>query len=35
LYYVLDSNELTDQEKEWILGRSARTILRWPPGAPA
>jgi L-fuconolactonase len=30
LYYVLDSNELTDLEKEWILGRSARTILRWP-----
>jgi L-fuconolactonase len=30
LYYILDSNELTDLEKECILGRSARTILRWP-----
>jgi predicted TIM-barrel fold metal-dependent hydrolase len=30
LYYLLDSNELTDDEKAWILGRSARTILRWP-----
>jgi L-fuconolactonase len=33
LYYVLDSKELTDQEKEWILGRSVRTILRWPKPA--
>jgi L-fuconolactonase len=33
LYYVLDSKELTDHEKEWILGRSIRTILRWPKPA--
>jgi predicted TIM-barrel fold metal-dependent hydrolase len=30
LYYILDSNMLTDIEKEWILGRSARTVLAWP-----
>jgi predicted TIM-barrel fold metal-dependent hydrolase len=30
LYYILDAKELTDQDKEWILGRSVRTILRWP-----
>jgi predicted TIM-barrel fold metal-dependent hydrolase len=35
LYYVLDSDELTNQEKEWILGRSARTILRWPVAQPS
>ena len=29
-YPNLALNELTDLEKEWILGRSARTILRWP-----
>jgi len=30
LYYILDSNMLTDVEKEWILGRCARTMLGWP-----
>jgi L-fuconolactonase len=30
LYYLLDSNELSDDEKTWILGRSVRSILRWP-----
>ena len=30
LYYMLDSNQLTDDEKEWVLGRSTRTILNWP-----
>jgi predicted TIM-barrel fold metal-dependent hydrolase len=30
LYYVLDSDALSDDEKAWILGRSARTMLRWP-----
>jgi predicted TIM-barrel fold metal-dependent hydrolase len=30
LYYILDSPVLTDVEKEWILGRSARTVLAWP-----
>jgi L-fuconolactonase len=34
LYYLLDSNELSDLEKEWILGRSVRRALRWPPPAP-
>ncbi|MBV9322539.1 MAG: amidohydrolase [Chloroflexi bacterium] len=30
LYYVLDCAELTEDDKAWILGRSVRTILRWP-----
>ena len=30
LYYILDSNMLTDLEREWILGRCARTMLAWP-----
>ena len=30
LYYILDSQTLTDSEREWILGRCARTILDWP-----
>jgi predicted TIM-barrel fold metal-dependent hydrolase len=30
LYYILDSQLLTDGEKEWIVGRSARTMLDWP-----
>jgi len=30
LYYVRDSDALSDDEKEWILGRSVRTILDWP-----
>ena len=30
LYYVLDAPELSDEEKEWILGRSVRPILEWP-----
>jgi L-fuconolactonase len=35
LYYILDSNELTDVAKEWILGRSARTMLKWPRALPS
>jgi predicted TIM-barrel fold metal-dependent hydrolase len=31
LYSILDSPTLTDSEKEWILGRCARTIFDWPP----
>ena len=31
LYYLLDSSELTEVDKEWIMGRSARTMLNWPP----
>jgi L-fuconolactonase len=30
LTYVLASNELSATDKEWVLGRSTRTILRWP-----
>jgi predicted TIM-barrel fold metal-dependent hydrolase len=30
LYYILDSDALSDSEKEWILGRSVRELLRWP-----
>jgi L-fuconolactonase len=29
LFYLRDSPHLTDTEKEWLLGRSVRTILRW------
>jgi len=33
LFCLRDDPELSRDEKEWILGRSARTILRWPaPG---
>ncbi len=30
LYYIRDSVELSTSDKEWILGRSVRTILNWP-----
>jgi predicted TIM-barrel fold metal-dependent hydrolase len=30
LHYLLDSDMLSDVEKEWILGRSVRHVLRWP-----
>jgi L-fuconolactonase len=30
LYYLLDSDQLSWTEKEWLLGGSARQILRWP-----
>ena len=29
LYYILDSDALSDIEKEWILGRSLRRALNW------
>jgi hypothetical protein len=29
LYYLLDSDELSATEKEWILGRSLRRALNW------
>jgi predicted TIM-barrel fold metal-dependent hydrolase len=29
LFYLRDSDQLSETEKEWILGRTARTILRW------
>jgi L-fuconolactonase len=30
LYYLLDSDQLSETEKAWILGRSVRQALRWP-----
>jgi predicted TIM-barrel fold metal-dependent hydrolase len=30
LYYLLDADALSRTEKEWILGRSLRTLLNWP-----
>jgi predicted TIM-barrel fold metal-dependent hydrolase len=30
LYYIRDSAELSASDKEWILGQSVRTILKWP-----
>jgi predicted TIM-barrel fold metal-dependent hydrolase len=30
LYYLLDSDEMTEVEKEWILGRCAGTLLNLP-----
>ncbi len=30
LYYLLDSDDLSHIEKEWVLGRSVRQTLRWP-----
>lgn len=29
LYYLLGSDQLSDTEKEWLLGRSVRTVLNW------
>jgi predicted TIM-barrel fold metal-dependent hydrolase len=30
LHYVLDSDELSSEEKEWLLGKSVRQALKWP-----
>lgn len=30
LYYLLDSDLLSETEKTWLLGRSVRQALRWP-----
>jgi predicted TIM-barrel fold metal-dependent hydrolase len=30
LGYLLDSDGLSDDEKSWVLGRSARRVLDWP-----
>lgn len=30
LHYLLGSDQLSETEKEWLLGRSVRQILRWP-----
>jgi predicted TIM-barrel fold metal-dependent hydrolase len=28
--WILESDELSTSDKEWLLGRSTRTLLRWP-----
>jgi L-fuconolactonase len=30
LHYLLDSDQLSDTEKEWLFGRTVRQVLRWP-----
>jgi L-fuconolactonase len=35
LYYLNGSDELTESEKEWLLGKSVRHILRWSAPAEA
>lgn len=35
LYYLLDSDQLTLEEKQWILGRSVRAALRWLVSPPS
>jgi predicted TIM-barrel fold metal-dependent hydrolase len=35
LHYLLDSDQLSQTEKEWLLGKSARQVLRWPARAPS
>ena len=36
LFYIRESAALTLEDKEWILGRTARAILNWPaPQSPA
>jgi predicted TIM-barrel fold metal-dependent hydrolase len=30
LHYLLDADAFSHAEKEWILGRTTRTVLRWP-----
>jgi predicted TIM-barrel fold metal-dependent hydrolase len=29
LHYLLDSDQLSETEKEWLFGRSVRQVLRW------
>ena len=31
LHYLLDSEGVTDEEKVWLFGKSARTVLSWQP----
>ena len=35
LFAVRDSRALSASDKEWVLGRTARTILKWPAPAVA
>ena len=32
LYYLLDSDQLSTTEKQWILGGAVRKVLAWPRG---
>ena len=34
LHGIRDNPELSDEEKAWILGRTARKLLNWPAPAP-
>jgi len=35
-YYMRDNPGLSDSDKEWVLGRTVRTVLDWPkPAIPA
>ncbi|MBI2290083.1 MAG: amidohydrolase family protein [Betaproteobacteria bacterium] len=33
LFYLRESNSLSQGDKEWLLGRAARQLYRWPPPA--
>jgi predicted TIM-barrel fold metal-dependent hydrolase len=33
LFFILHSSELKEADKEWLLGRSIRSLLRWPASA--
>ena len=36
LFYIRDSSSLSREDKEWVLGKTARKVLNWPaPEAPA
>ena len=35
LHYLLDSDQLSESEKEWLFGRSVRQVLRWPQNTSA
>ena len=30
VHYLLDSNGISDEEKTWLFGKTARTVLNWP-----
>ena len=30
LHYLLDSDVMTETEKEWFFGKAARKLLAWP-----
>ena len=30
VYYLRDCTDVTDSEKEWLMGRTVRTLLDWP-----